>query len=58
MSSDSAKLVAERFPSMKALMKLWKEEEDPEKRLLKEVPSLGRVQAANIALFFEQGLKK
>ncbi|KAF8367019.1 mus-81 [Pristionchus pacificus] len=58
MSADSAKLVAERFPSIKALMTLWKEEADPEKRLLKEVPSLGRVQAANISLFFELGMKK
>ncbi|GMS99664.1 hypothetical protein PENTCL1PPCAC_21839, partial [Pristionchus entomophagus] len=57
MSSDSAKLVAERFPSMRALAKLWKDEDEPEKRLLREVPSLGRVQAANIALFFEQGMK-
>ncbi|GMR52483.1 hypothetical protein PMAYCL1PPCAC_22678, partial [Pristionchus mayeri] len=57
MSSDSAKLVAERFPSMKALHKMWKEDDQPEKRLLKEVPSLGRVQAANIALFFELGMK-
>lgn len=39
-------------------MTLWKEEAEPEKRLLKEVPSLGRVQAANISLFFELGLEK
>ncbi|GMT27006.1 hypothetical protein PFISCL1PPCAC_18303, partial [Pristionchus fissidentatus] len=57
MSSDSAQLVAERFPSMKALLKLCRDSAEPEKRLMSEVTSLGRVQAANLTMFFDLGLK-